>query len=337
MCIALLTTAHPSYALIILNNRDEFILRPTSRPHWFSSHGQEILSARDLQRSERGTWLGITKKGKLAILTNFRENDEDYAAQSSRSRGAMALAWLTSSDDESTEDFVHRLLKDDGLRGVGGFSLVCGLLRKHGAEEMGPLAIVSNRRQQAKDLPRIADQRDQVYGLSNTTYNDPVTWPKVESGKKKLLETVKQAVEQGLAEQEMIEGLFAILDTDTMPPHNGEPFAEYLNQVRKSIFIPMIRPESPANEMPKVEDIAAAEPLQMEESSDGPLLSKDTRPVNGATFIGGTYGTQRQSIILVRWDGHVVFKERSLYDEQGHPIEKGAAEFAFEFDIEGWN
>lgn len=42
MCIVLLTTAHPKYALIVLDNRDEFILRPTSRPHWWTTKASTI-------------------------------------------------------------------------------------------------------------------------------------------------------------------------------------------------------------------------------------------------------------------------------------------------------
>src|ERR1700712_1887452 len=108
MCIVLATTAHPSYALIVLDNRDEFILRPTSRPHWWSSHHQEILSARDLQRAEKGTWLGVTKSGNFAILTNFQEtdaSDKEHPVQGTRSRGAMVIACLTSPREETTVDF----------------------------------------------------------------------------------------------------------------------------------------------------------------------------------------------------------------------------------------
>ncbi|PHH69946.1 hypothetical protein CDD83_5554 [Cordyceps sp. RAO-2017] len=65
MCIALFTTAHPGYALILINNRDEYILRPTSRPSWWRhpASGESVLSSRDLLRAERGTWLGITRAG----------------------------------------------------------------------------------------------------------------------------------------------------------------------------------------------------------------------------------------------------------------------------------
>merc|ERR1711964_851095 len=146
MCIVLATTAHPSYALIVLDNRDEFILRPTSRPHWWTSNHQEILSARDLQRAEQGTWLGITKTGNFAVLTNYRETDANDAAhpiQGTRSRGGMVTAWLTAAVDESTPEFVQRMMAGDGVKGVGGFSLLCGKLRKRNEHELEPLAIIS--------------------------------------------------------------------------------------------------------------------------------------------------------------------------------------------------
>ncbi|KAG5918569.1 hypothetical protein E4U42_006802, partial [Claviceps africana] len=99
MCIVLITTAHPGYALIVLDNRDEFILRPTSRPHWWrhAATGREVLSSRDLQRAERGAWMGITRDGLFAVLTNYREadgHDAGHPVHGIRSRGGMVTAWL---------------------------------------------------------------------------------------------------------------------------------------------------------------------------------------------------------------------------------------------------
>merc|ERR1711964_21320 len=244
MCIVLATTAHPSYALIVLDNRDEFILRPTSRPHWWTSNHQEILSARDLQRAEQGTWLGITKTGNFAVLTNYRETDANDAAhpiQGTRSRGGMVTAWLTAAVDESTPEFVQRMMAGDGVKGVGGFSLLCGKLRKRNEHELEPLAIISNRCESVGHVPWIAGQRGEVYELS------------------------------------------------------------------KSIFIPSIGSVAPIEQPPNP---------------------------NAMT---GIYGTQRQTIILVDWEGKVTFRERSLWDVMGNPIERGKGDMKFEFNIEGWN
>ncbi|KAH8598948.1 NRDE protein-domain-containing protein [Bisporella sp. PMI_857] len=347
MCIVLATTAHPSYALIVLDNRDEFILRPTSRPHWWSSHHQQILSARDLQRAEQGTWLGITRTGKFAVLTNYREtdtNDVEHPIQGTRSRGAMVTAWLTSHNDESTQAFIHGLLGGEGVKGVGGFSLVCGKLRRRRDLKSGlePMAIISNRAGSAEDVPWIAEQRGEVYGLSNTCYDDPITWPKVEMGKEKLLEAVQESLEGDMGEEELVGKLYGILDTDTLPEQEDQDFEAYIFHLRKSIFIPSIGQPSPPEETLTPDQIAASKPISnstVTASGKGKAELKEGERPDPATSNGmtGIYGTQRQTIILVDWEGHVTFRERSLWDENGNSIERGKGDMKFEFQIEGWN
>ncbi|TAQ90577.1 hypothetical protein B7494_g1131 [Chlorociboria aeruginascens] len=342
MCIVLATTAHPSYALIILDNRDEFITRPTSRPDWWLTPNQEILSARDLQREEHGTWLGITRTGNFAVLTNYREEDSHDAAhpiQGSRSRGGMVTAWLTNPEDESTEHFVHRLLKGEGVKGVGGFSLVCGKLRKQRDSDraLEPLAIISNRSGNLDDVQWIGGRRGEVYGLSNTCYADPLEWPKVKMGKEKLLEAVEGAVEAGWGEEELVDKLYAVLDSDTLPEQNGQGFEEFLYQLRKSIFIPAIG----RAEDTKADQIAAARPTADGTGSMAKVaaveLEQEAPDVESNNDMTGVYGTQRQTIILVDWDGHVTFRERSLWDSKGKPITRGEADVKFEFKIQGWD
>jgi uncharacterized protein with NRDE domain len=347
MCIVLVTTAHPSYSLIIIDNRDEFILRPTSRPHWWHSHHQDILSARDLQREEQGTWLGITKAGNFAVLTNYREtdtHDASHPVMGTRSRGGMVTAWLTSPEDESTEQFVHHLLEGEGVKGVGGFSLVCGKLRKRRdtEHELEPLAIISNRAGSPDDVPWIADKRGEVYGLSNTSFLDPETWPKVRMGREKVLEAVKEVVDGRLGEQELVDKLYAVLDTDTLPEQEGQEFEEYIYQLRHSIFIPPIG-HPPRPKLPKADAIASANlspPANgMKECSDSEeeLKQEEAPDPEQNPGLTGIYGTQRQTIILVDWEGNVTFRERSLYDGEGNPIERGEGDMKFEFKIDGWN
>jgi uncharacterized protein with NRDE domain len=342
MCIVIATTAHPDYALIILDNRDEFILRPTSRPHWWHSHHQDILSARDLQREEQGTWLGITKSGNFAVLTNYREtdtHDADHPIQGARSRGGMVTAWLTSPNDESIQEFVHRLLDGDGVKGVGGFSLLCGKLRKckDTENELEPLAIISNRSGSPDEVPWVAERRGEAYSLSNTSFLDPDTWPKVKMGKEKILEVVEESVKTNMSEEELVNKLYAILDTDTLPAQDGRDFEDFIYELRKSIFIPSIGDVSIPDKAPKADEIAAAEPnaIHVKEGINTNLQAEKT-PNNGNNMTG-IYGTQRQTIILVDWDGNVTFRERSLWDAEGHPIPRGQGDMKFEFKIDGWN
>ncbi|KAJ9165711.1 DUF833 domain-containing protein [Coniochaeta hoffmannii] len=376
MCIVLLTTAHPNYALIVIDNRDEFILRPTSRPHWWTSEPekvpyveksangqengdlvngdhsnqgaqhsdlterQEVLSSRDLQRAEHGTWLGITKDGNLAVLTNYREtnvNDAAHPVHGARSRGGLVTAWLGASPREKVSDFVRRML-DGGVGNVGGFSLICGKLRpkRHGDgghRALEPLAIISNRNDSVDKVPWIGDERGKVYGLSNTCFGDPNTWPKVEIGKKLLSETVKKAVEQNLDEEALIDELFKILDTDTLPLKEGMAFEDCISSLKHSIFIPPIGDDHHKEAMErakakgKIEQFdEATEELRMEERPDETSIGFET----------GMYGTQRQTIILVDWDGNVTFRERALWSKRGHPIERPKGDVTFRFKIEGW-
>lgn len=60
---------HPVYQLIVVANRDEFYERPTAVAGFWEDH-PTILAGRDLL--QMGTWLGVTKTGRFAALTNYR-------------------------------------------------------------------------------------------------------------------------------------------------------------------------------------------------------------------------------------------------------------------------
>ncbi len=243
-------------------------------------------------------------------------------------------AWLTAPEDEGTEEFVHRLLAGDGVKGVGGFSLVCGKLRRHrdSSNEIEPLAILSNRSGSPDDVPWIAERRDEVYGLSNTSFLDPQTWPKVRMGKEKLLEAVHEAVENDYSEEELVAKLYAILDLNTLPVQAGRDFDDYICELRNSIFIPSIgKPPEPGTPA-KADAIASANP---EVIGDIELRTEET-PEAG-NIMTGVYGTQRQTIILVDWEGNVTFRERALWDAEAHPIPRGKGDMKFNFKIDGWN
>lgn len=425
MCIVIVTTAHPSYALIVLDNRDEFILRPTSRPHWWggedrkggvpggangdgstSSSGTDdnqngereqqqhglfhnlphlhlpghhhhhgphpvhhVLSSRDLQRAERGTWLGMTRQGKFAVLTNYREtdaHDASHPVHGSRSRGGMVTAWLRSDKGEGPREFVERMLGENGGRGVrdvGGFSLILGRLRRDrrdGGEDLPhrlePLAIMSNRNLSAADVPWIAGERDGVYALSNTSYTDHTTasasspWPKVDDGKRLVREVVAEAVAQRWDETRLVEALFRrVLDVDTLPrPAGGVPFEAYIQELKKSIFVPPIGDDAHreamraavargkggevgGGEQHRTDDADADAGADVKAEEE---LRADERPDPATGFETGMYGTQRQTVILVDWDGNVTYTERALWDSNGNAVERGQGDMVFKFKIE---
>lgn len=404
MCIVLLTTAHPKYALVILDNRDEYILRPTSRPHWWTAHPEpehgdpsisiEVLSSRDLQREEHGTWLGITKGGNFAVLTNYRETDTHDAAHpvaGKRSRGGMVTAWLGADPSETTQQFVHRMLEGGDVKGVGGFSLICGKLRRTSPQEtegIEPLAIISNRADEVDQVPWICGERNKTYGLSNAIYIEPAqqpqqqqqkpssngnningqkedseeqVWPKVQNGADLLTAAAALPSSDDQDEEQFIESLYKILDKDSFPSRHDVDLEEGIPLLKDSIFIPafggkehqeemeLARSKGQTNGKPRglsEENTSQAKEGQKEKTAAKELtiVSRPdaATPTPGAQtppngFQTGLYGTQRQTVILVDWAGNVIYKERSLWDENGNAIPRGEGDMEFRFGIEGWD
>ena len=78
MCLILFAhKVHPSYPLVLAANRDEKYVRATAAAAFWNDHPQ-IYGGRDLEKG--GTWLGITREGRIAAVTNFRDG---YAAKNS--------------------------------------------------------------------------------------------------------------------------------------------------------------------------------------------------------------------------------------------------------------
>ncbi|KAG8530030.1 uncharacterized protein KY384_005512 [Bacidia gigantensis] len=301
MCIAIISTAHPEYALILINNRDEFLDRPTKIADWWDAPNSNVLAGRDLLRAEQGTWLGITKEGRVAVLTNFREEGE--IKPEARSRGGLVTAFLTQprDSDESTEDFVTSLVEGDGLKGIGGFSLICGKIGE-------PLAVISNRTPDVHGISWIVKQRDETIGLSNAVISDR-SWVKVTEGEKLVGEMINEHETAKGSKDELLHSLFQILSHDTLPRFGtSKDWQSQVKELRKSIFIPAMGGET--TKQASAEDLAAAKTntqLSVEKSE----VKADSNALKGA------YGTQKQTVILVANDHRVTFVERTL-STQGH-------------------
>lgn len=346
MCISVLSTAHPEYPFILISNRDEFVHRPTLRADWWDPPDHQVLAGRDLQRQERGTWLGITKQGRIAVLTNYREEGVNENGQ--KSRGAMVNSYLAvpPEDDETEDEFVQRLLNDVGIHDVGGFTLLFGKLERSNksgknitctsrlrmyadhmetgtcsAKTFPGLAVISNRTDSVHGLQRIATRPGETHGLSNSHYGDN-SWPKVVNGEKKLRQAILDDVSQNHSKKDFFENLLAILCDDTLSkrkPH--ESWDVYARQMRNSIMIPATKC-----------DISHESADAQSSNADRSLSPGNLQLTPGV----GAYGTTKQTVILVDDEGLVTFIERTLYDDSGVPLPEGERDRRIEFKIEGW-
>ncbi|KAI4267862.1 MAG: hypothetical protein L6R38_008058 [Xanthoria sp. 2 TBL-2021] len=319
MCIALFSTAHPDYALVLINNRDEYLSRPTAAAEWWPAPNDHILGGRDLLRPIQGTWLGITKQGRLAVLTNFQE--EGQVVLESRSRGAMVNAFLMQ-DKHSAEDtasFARSLVEGEGVTGVGGFSLVCGKVGQ-------PLAIISNRTPSVEGVTWIAQQNGETVGLSNAAFDDR-SWPKVNDGETLMKLAVERSVQRRDNKEGLVDELLQLLSTDTLPRKKKEEgWKSYVRELTKSIFIPVVGGEG--MDHMHADEMAAGktdEPVQVQQQTD---------PTKFREGLSGLYGTQKQTVVLIDHEGHVTSVERTLYDQAAQPIDGVERDRWFEFDIE---
>ena len=279
-----------------------------------------MLAGHDLLRNVRGTWLGVTKQGRIAVLTNFHE--EGQVMQEARSRGAMVNAFLTQAPDrpENTQEFVKDLIEGEGVEGVGGFSLVCG---KAGQ----PLAVISNRTPCVDGVTWIAERRGETVGLSNATFGDR-SWPKVLKGEELMSSAIAKSVRRKDSRAELTEELLRVLSADTLPKRReGQGWTSYMNELRNSIFIPVIGGESM--------DEVSADSIATAKINQQVQVNSKYDILKHKEGLSGRYGTQKQTVVLVDHQGHVNFVERTLYDMEGREVVGTDRDRTFEFDIQG--
>lgn len=174
MCLIFLSlNNHPTYSLILAGNRDEFHNRPTA-PAGFWQDAPQLLAGRDLEAN--GTWLGITRNGRISLLTNYR--DPLHINPDAPSRGHLVSNYLKGK--MSPNDY----LSDVATRGksFNGFNLIVGT--------PGELWYYSNYG------TGVAKIQSGFHGLSNHLLDTP--WPKVEKGKDLLRPMIeKKVIEPG--------------------------------------------------------------------------------------------------------------------------------------------
>lgn len=243
--------------------------------------------------------------------------------QEIRSRGAMVNAFLTQPVNTSvdTTEFVRSLVEEgEGLNGVGGFSLICGMIGS-------PLAVVSNRTPSVEGVTWVANRKGETFGLSNAIFSDR-SWPKVLKGEEGMAACISRSIARNDTKQEFIEEMMQLLSTDTLPRRsNGQTWANYIKKLQNSIFIPVIAGEG-------MDGVSVQTPCG--ERSDQPNVQENLEKPIYHDGLSGVYGTQTQTVILVDYQGRVTFIERRLFDSEARPISGEDRDRVFEFTIDDW-
>lgn len=147
--------------LLLAANRDELYERPAA-PAQFWPEAPQLLAGRDLLAG--GTWLGVTRDGRVAAVTNYRE--ARTVNPPPRSRGDLVRDYLLGGT--SAGEYVRSLPAH--AADYAGFNLLCG--------DRQSLWWYSNRGGPPQHLP------PGIYGLSNDLLDTP--WPKVQASKAAL-------------------------------------------------------------------------------------------------------------------------------------------------------
>jgi len=196
MCLlAVAFHKHPEAPLIVASNRDEYYSRPTMPMHWWDD--APVLAGRDLQAS--GTWMGVTRGGRFAAITNYRNVPESgKTPERPLSRGKLVTDFLCAAEPAA------RWARDmrPVLADYGEFNLLvydgCELLYLNNYHD-----------DQARKL------EPGFYALSNSLLDSP--WPKVDYARQRLQASVERAAQ---VDDDVIAGLLDNLALQqTYAPH----------------------------------------------------------------------------------------------------------------------
>ncbi len=211
MCIlALAWQVIPDRPLILIGNRDEFFHRDAAAlAEWPDS---PIIAGRDLQSG--GAWLGITRSGRWAVITNYREGKAP--ASDAPTRGALVADYLTGR----TSPLAYLQAIDQER--YAGFNLIVGTLHE--------AAILGNRGTPAQLLA------PGIHTLSNALLDTP--WPKT-----RRLSTCFSTLDLAGDDAVLVQSGLALLGDATPAPDDELPETGISPEMEK--MLSSIRIDSP--------------------------------------------------------------------------------------------
>lgn len=194
---------HSRYKLIVAANRDEDYQRPTRTAQFWNSR-TDILAGKDLKAG--GTWMGVTRSGRFAAITNYR--DVNISKANPPSRGHLVLDFLKQKEQPNA--YLRKVhAKADRYM---GFNLLAGTINN--------LYYYSNQQGIIKQLT------PGIYGLSNHLLDTP--WPKVKRVKSRLSALIEQ-------DRVSAQTLFDLLADDVEAPDNQLPETGIPKDIEKKV------------------------------------------------------------------------------------------------------
>lgn len=183
---------HPEFPLIVAANRDEFFRRPAAAANYWNDH-PDVLAGRDLEQG--GTWMGVSKHGRFAALTNVR--DPKYFRNVAKSRGVIVAKFLFG--DDSPKQYLENLAQESD--DFNGFNLIVGT-----TDELYYFNSVTKK---------TSALGAGIHGLSNDQLDTP--WPKVIRAKNNMALALRQNAES------LENPLFSMLRDNTVAPDSDLP------------------------------------------------------------------------------------------------------------------
>ncbi len=181
-------------------NRDELHERPSAAATWWEDT-PGIFGGRDLLAG--GTWLAVDRRGRLAAVTNYRE---EIRAEYTRTRGDLVRDYLTT--DMAAVDYLASLREHEFEYGPYNLILFDGDVVHFG----------SNR-----SRGRSLDTG--IHAVSNTRFDTP--WPKVGYARSRLATS--------LEESDPEIPLFEFLTDDSY--HGEDDETDLATRLRSTVFI----------------------------------------------------------------------------------------------------
>jgi uncharacterized protein with NRDE domain len=169
MCLIILAwNVRDDMPLVVAANRDEWRERPAQAAHWWPDR-PDLLAGRDLKAG--GTWMGVTRAGRFAAVTNFRDPSDKRST--ARSRGELVTEFLAGSVSAA------RFLSNISARAAdyNGFNLIAG--------DGASLLYYASREGMVRTI------EPGVYGLSNHLLDEP--WPKVTRARREMQAALEDA------------------------------------------------------------------------------------------------------------------------------------------------